>query len=292
MLEYDYDALYAAVEPFPETVTIRVIEYNNTPRAKPLTTEKKVAVDVRSIYDCLHAYVDAVNNRHEHTPWMHAAYVDENASVLDEILQQALQSGIVNSINNGYRNGQAGVVLQVFAIWDALQRHGIKYSSISATSDSSKRVSCQHIRLIGDALNNQQANCVEGSVLFTSILKKTGVISDLVLVPHHCFVCVYLDKERQIPFFIETTMLGRTVRQSKEFEEGSPLAPVNKAKAGHEVSFNTFVAAQASAYKTFHSFDNDPEREAKRKLINISDCRKMGITPLRNPLPTPSRHSS
>ena len=289
-LEYDYDALYAALEPFPETVTVRVSEYNAAGKAQ--VTEKKVVVDVRSLYDCLHGFVDAVNNRHESTSWMTAAFVDENASILDEILQQALKSGIVSSINNGYKKGQAGVVLQVYAIWDALQRHGIKYSSISATSDASKRVSLQHIRLVGDALTYQQANCVEGSVLFASLFKKTGIITDLVLVPRHCFICVYLDKERQIPFFIETTMLGLTVKQSKQFDEGSPLAAVNKAKAGHEDTFNTFVTAQASAYKKYHSYDNDPERDTKRKLINISECRKMGITPLKAPVPAGAKHAS
>ena len=289
-LEYDYDALYAALEPFPETVTVRVSEYNAAGKAQ--VTERKVVVDVRSLYDCLHGYVDAVNKRHENTSWMFAAYVDENASVLEEILQQALKSGIVNSINNGYKKGQAGVVLQVYAIWDALQKHGIKYSSISATSDTSKQVSLQHVRLIGDALTYQQANCVEGNVLFASLFKKTGILADLVLVPRHCFICVYLDKERQIPFFIETTMLGSTVKQSKQFDEGSPLAAVNKAKAVHEDTFNTFVAAQASAYKTFHSYDNDPERDAKRKLINISECRKLGITPLRAPGPAPAKPAS
>jgi hypothetical protein len=79
------------------------------------------------------------------------------------------------------------VMMQVFAIWNVLQRKGIKYSDISSTTPS-KFVVSQTVRFLDQSIDATQANCVDGSVLMASILQKIGINSHLVMVPGHCFL--------------------------------------------------------------------------------------------------------
>jgi hypothetical protein len=83
----------------------------------------------------------------------------------------------------GYQGSEDDVLNQVFAIWNVFQRRGIKYSSITTTSSTSKKVASQYVRTFSDILNAKQANCVEGSILFASVLRKIGMAPFLVLLP-------------------------------------------------------------------------------------------------------------
>jgi hypothetical protein len=279
VLEYDYDMLYSAREPFPEGVTIQVAVYKDAADKNPARFSKKLVVQVRSINDCPRLIKH--KDRNENLGWMFGAYVNENHRVVEEILQDALKAGIVSSFN-GYQRDEANVALQVFAIWNVLQQRGIKYSSITTPSGYSEKVLSQHVRLIGDSLNYQQANCVDGSVLFASVFRKITLNPFLVLVPGHCFVGVWLDKKRTNPFYLETTMLGKTVTKELHFKEDSLLSPVNEVKEKHPTSFNTFVAAQQSASKKHREFLTNSATKSKMQIIDIADCRKKGIQPLKD----------
>jgi hypothetical protein len=279
VLEYDYDLLYSAREPFPETVTIQVDTYKDAADKNPARLSKKLVVQVRSINDCPRLIKH--KDKKEDLGWMFGAYVNENHRVVEEILQDALKTSIVSSFN-GYKKDEANVVLQVFAIWNVLQQRGIKYSNITTPSAYSEKVLSQHVRFIGDSLNYQQANCVDGSVLFASVFRKITLNPFLVLVPGHCFVGVWLDRERTKPFYLETTMLGRTVTKELHFKEDSLLSPVNEVKEKHPTSFNTFVAAQASASKKHRECLTNSTTKAKMQIIDIADCRKQGIQPLKD----------
>jgi hypothetical protein len=279
VLEYDYDMLYSAREPFPETVTIQVARYKDAADKNPARFSKKLVVQVRSINDCPRLVRHKDGN--EDLRWMFGAYVNENHRVIEEILQEALKTGIVNSFN-GYHRDEANAALQVFAIWNVLQQRGIKYSSITNPSGYSKKVLSQHVRFIGDSLNYQQSNCVDGSVLFASIYWKITLDPFLVLVPGHCFVGVWLDRKRTEPFYLETTLLGSTVTKELHFKEDSFLSPLNKIKGKSPTSFNTFVAAQASASKKHRECQTNPATKAEMQIIDIADCRKRGIQPLKD----------
>ena len=77
----------------------------------------------------------------------------------------------------GYQSEDADeVLLQVFAVWNVLQRRGIKYSDISKTTPNSV-VTSQTVRFMDESLKSTQANCVDGSVLMASILEKIGIKS-------------------------------------------------------------------------------------------------------------------
>jgi hypothetical protein len=131
-----------------------------------------------------------------------------------------LQSKIVNSFA-GYQKGPDDVRQQVFALWYVLQQHGLHYSSITTPSAASPdgRVASQAVRFIDQSIQSQQANCIDGSVLFASLLYKIGIKPALIAIPGHMFVGYFMDKEAQHPQFLETTMLGagphpRSVKES------------------------------------------------------------------------------
>jgi hypothetical protein len=99
-------------------------------------------------------------------------------------------------------------MLQVFAVWNILQRRGIKYSDISATTPS-KFVVSQTVRFLDQSIEATQANCVDGSVLMASILREIGINSYLLMVPGHCFLAFDLGKGEDDEIVgLETTMLG------------------------------------------------------------------------------------
>jgi hypothetical protein len=135
-----------------------------------------------------------------------AGYVNENHPWIDTLLREAKETGICNEFI-GYQGGREMIWPQVAAIWAALQNRGLSYSSITTTT-ASERFSFQHVRFLDQSISASQANCVDGSVLLCSILRKIGLNVGIMLVPGHAYVCVSNQENKQFIACIETTMLG------------------------------------------------------------------------------------
>lgn len=162
---------------------------------------------VRSVNECLLGYMDARMKFHE-TGELFAAYVNEDNPQIDAVLREALNARIVNRFW-GYQSNKPEVVdKQVYALWYVLQKRGFKYSSISNTSLSSNVVFTQRVRTFDDALASAQINCVDGSVLFASLLKAVNINPILVRIPGHMFVGYYTDRAHTNIHFLETSMIG------------------------------------------------------------------------------------
>jgi hypothetical protein len=171
------------------------------------------------------------------------------------------------------------VVAQVFAIWNALQRRGIKYSSITTTTPS-KYASSQSVRFLDESVQHSQANCVDGSVLMASILRKIGIDVYLVMVPGHCFIA-FMNGEGDDAELIglETTMLGQdNLKPLKDL----PKLPAKIKHKEHNASFKTFEAAVNSANESLEehaeAFDEGDDPEVQ--MISIEEARQLGIMPL------------
>jgi len=213
--------------------------------------------------------------------WMFAAYVNENHPWVDQILKEALQTGEVDAFT-GYQSGDPNVVIrQVFAIWNVMQRRGMKYSSITTPSAVSPAVYAQHVRLFGDSLTAQQTNCIDGTVLFASILRKIDILSYLVLIPGHAFFAFSLDPDQNRIVGLETTMMGDTdLAQYKS----KKLSPKQLSKEIHTASWNSFVKALKAGTdeleKAVDKFQSDKPADAEYQLISVDQAREMGILPL------------
>src|SRR6202011_1600156 len=137
---------------------------------------------------------------------------------------------------DGYQAGDpSDVVKQVFAIWTAIQKHGIKYSSVTEVPGGSALVNSQFVRFLDQSVKNTQANCVDGSVLFASLLRKVGINPFLVAVPGHMYIGFYLnnseDDEDREYVGLETTLIG-----ASEVDEIDSDLPDALASLGDQLS--------------------------------------------------------
>ncbi len=279
--KWDFAALQTVREQQPVVATFKV-----TINGEELEEQTENCV-IRSINDCpFYVLWDEEGKDFSDFSCVFAAYVNENHPWVDGILKDALKSGLVSSFS-GYQSGNPeDVITQVFAVWNVLQRRGIKYSDISTTTPSRLVVS-QTVRFLDDSLEGSQANCVDGSVLMASILRKIGLDVHLVMVPGHCFLAFRLANtptddllgEDSDLVGLETTMLGNdNLKPAKDL----PKMAEKLKKEEFEASFKTFESAIgvgtqniAEHKEAFESGDNP-----NTQLISIKEARELGVMPI------------
>lgn len=181
-------------------------------QAEPISVVANVEVDgkdlgqkvrtfsVRSINECLLGFNKQLpdgRTRYVSTRLFYAAYVNEENPLIDKVLREALNTRIVRRFL-GYQSTPEMVDKQVYALWYVLQKRNFKYSSVSYSSLSSNVVYAQRVRTFEDALNSSQINCVDGSVLFASLLRAINITPVLVQMPGHMFVGYYTDSAKKI----------------------------------------------------------------------------------------------
>ena len=275
---WDYEALRRCTQQKPANIKIKV-SFDGE-----VVAEIDETVQLRSINDCPFAIkLDDDGRDLEDISVTFAAYVNENHPWIDGILKEALnaakESSLINSFT-GYQTGsQDEVISQVFAIWNALQRRGIKYSDVSTTTPS-KFVYSQTVRFLDDTVQSSQANCVDGSVLMASILRRIGLDAYLVMVPGHCFLG-FSDGNKESPtmFFLETTMLGSdNLKPVAEL----PKLPSKLKRDELSASYSTFVSAleRGKAQYTEHEKAFQSNEDPNTQLISISEARTLGVMPL------------
>jgi hypothetical protein len=258
-IKFDYEALGRVTQTRPINVTFKVT------RNGQVLDEVDEVLSLKQINDCPYALSvptpkkngKMINEEHD-IRFMFAAFVNEGHPQIDQILKEAKATGLSRDFL-GYQAGEKEVFEQVNAIWTALQRRGITYSSITNTTPA-KGVYAQHVRFLDESINMTQANCVDGSVLLASVLKKIEIKTSLVVVPGHCYLAFY----SQAPesggklYAIETTMLGG---------KSSLLDAINRAT----------VQANDSLQKNAAKFDQE---DSGYMLVDLDAAREAGIMPI------------
>ena len=275
---WDYAALRKCTQQKPANLKIKVTIDGE------VVSEIDETIQLRSINDCpFYVMLDDEGEDLEDISVTFAAYVNENHPWIDGILKEALtaakEPGLINSFT-GYQSGSADeVISQVFAVWNALQRRSIKYSDVSTTLPS-KFVYAQTVRFLDDSVQASQANCVDGSVLMASILRKIGLDAYLVMVPGHCFLG-FSDgnEEDKTMFFLETTMLGSDNLKSVA---DLPNLPEKLKQDEFAASYKTFVAALEQGKATYleHAAAFESEEDPNTQLISITEARNLGVMPI------------
>jgi hypothetical protein len=264
--------------------------------------EKPKVTPIKGINECLLGYI------HRNSPtvinmtdWMCAAYVNENNPLLqDEILPLVkqtnifdYQTGYLTYDDNNTAKCTEDVFKQVFAVWTALQKRNVTYSNITGSNTNAK-VFSQYIRFTNDAWRSNQANCVDGTALFASILYKMGIEPVMVLVPGHCFLGFYdrprvnsagvaiQDRESNL-FFLETTMIGsKTVDESKisaRLLDAFDAMLSEDTKKNYDFAKKSFLAALlvgAQEAKNNKDLFGDPTKHCY--MIDVDQARKEGVT--------------
>lgn len=271
-VKYRFDKLSECSQATPATVTFRVTYENGD------IEEKSANVTFRSINDC--ALKVVVGEQVIDTSFSFATYVNEQHPFMDKLLREALDIGVVDSFT-GYQSGSDEEVLrQVYAIWDLMVARDVRYSSITTTAADSDDVLSQNVRLLEDTVNNQQANCVDGSVLMVSLLRKIDIESNLILVPGHCYMGFYLDKAKTKFLALETTLIGSEVDEPEEIDELFENS-VDEELRG-ETSWPSFIQAigiaTANLIESKDKFQDSNETDFR--IIDIAAARKQGVLPI------------
>jgi len=241
---WNYEALRGndMAEPVSVAVQVKINDQKPTHRVRTFS--------VRSINECLLGYVGGDNKYHS-TAVFFAAYVNEENPLIDEILREALNTGIVNRFS-GYQSKQSGSVdKQVYALWHVLQKRRFRYSSISYSSLSSNLVFSQRVRTFEDALKSSQVNCVDGSVLFASLLRSINIDPVLVRLPGHMFVGYYTDVKHGDIHFLETTMIGDIDLETLFPEIGTDSTAVKQSQ--NDLSHLSFEKSKAYAHRKYEA---------------------------------------
>lgn len=275
VVQWDFARLRALRQPTPETVSFGLER-----DGKPAGTRAE-RVRVRPINDVPYAVRDAAGVLD--LAWMFAAYVNEDHPLVEKILKEALESGIVGRFD-GYQSGDPEQVYrQVFAVWNVLQRRGIRYSAIQRTSSADDAVLSQHVRFLDESWDNGQANCVDGSVLLASILRRIDLNPTLVLVPGHMLLGFDLDAGGRQRAYLETTRLGSVPRSAPAASVG-PMAAMAGA-VDEERSLQSFEAAVELGSDTVDAAGNrfDDPRAVEYRLVDIAAARRRGVMPIAAP---------
>ena len=276
-ISYDFARLAETNQSYPAT-----IKYSVSVNGVDLGWES-LQIRIRSVNDVPFYAETSLSGTPQDLKFLFAGFVNESHPSIQGLLQEALKWKAVNAFT-GYQSDIEGVRRQVFAIWNALQRRHVKYSSITTPSASSLsgKVYCQAVRFIDESIDSQQANCVDGSVLFASVLYKIGIQPILVLKPNHMFVGYYLDEGHSKFEFLETTRLGAGHQPGSSNIAFGLLHPVEWSE-----SWTQFSEAVQFANNVFNQEVRPAinQKKAGYLFIDIAEYRKAGI----NAIPRPGR---
>ena len=274
-VDYKYDALNHVRQSVPINVTFSVQIDGRS------LGERFITARVHPINDCPYAYQNPDDEKdYVDIAWMFAAYVNEDHPAIPALLKEAQATGVVDGFDAYQSRDPGTILLQVFAVWEALRQHNIRYSDIGTTTDESTSLYSLHVRFIEEALAESHANCVDASALLASVLRRMGIDTFLVMEPGHMFLGIYLDAEGKQSACLETTMLGDP--DQEKFTENRTLAKSASRAVKKLKGWRCFNQALDSATREFNKhrkrFDrlNDPEYE----IVDIAAARREGIAPI------------
>ena len=266
-MRYKFEKLSQHRQATPSSVTYRVQLDDEVPE------EKTVTVTMRSINDCAFMLLDGEDAIDMN--FCFAAYVNEQHPFVDKLLREALDIGVVDSFTGYQSDDPNQVIAQVYAIWDLMANRDVRYSSITATAALSQNTRSQHVRLLEETINNTQANCVDGTVLFASVLRKIGIDSALVVTNDHCYLAFWADKKHERLYGLETTMICFDTSE-KEVPDFYDAAVAEEHR--WDYSWGSFVHAMATG--TSNLQQELTKKEAEVTLIDVAVARLNGVLPI------------
>jgi hypothetical protein len=244
-IPWNYENLAKLTTSTPISIYFRLFDEDGN------KVERLETLQLRSINDCIYYYKD-VNMQ-----FMFSAFVQEEDKEIDNILRSALNTKMVKRWV-GYQSNADEVDQQVAAIWRVLHEKGFVYSSITATIGDGGNVHSQAVRTFDNALKTNQANCVDGTVVFCSILKKIGINPIMILVPGHCFLGYYTDATGTTVKFLETTWLSHSFVYSNDGKkEIEVLASAKTNEDKNKAYRKLFDAAQNFAMMEYQKYKGE-----------------------------------
>lgn len=146
--------------------------------------------------------------------WLIAAWVQKAGNHLEQIKKAAREKHPEHALG-GYRNDvpdpAAHVRAQVHALYEALKDHGLAYDNNAMTLYASDSDFTQRVRLPKSTLEAKAGNCLEGSVLFASLLFASDLHPIILFIPGHAVVgWKTRDAANAAWEFLDTTVIANT----------------------------------------------------------------------------------
>lgn len=159
------------------------------------------------------------------TPYL-GAFVTPNAPALMKFLRSAADRHPDKRLL-GYQQNQENVEAQIKAVYQALQEEAnITYVNSHISFTPEQGMVNQRVRLPRESLKDKQANCIDGVVLFASLLEGLSLSPAIVIVPGHAFVAWEIWKDAPDEWkYLETTMIG-----AHNFEQARQSGEANAAR--------------------------------------------------------------
>ena len=274
-IEYKYDALNRVHQSVPMNLEFAVQADGKELGQRFLTAR------VHPLNDCPYAYQNPDDAKdYVDISWMFAAYVNEDHPAIPGLMKEAQETRVIDGFDAYQSHDPGRVLLQVFAVWEALRQHHIKYSDIGTTTTESDSLYTLHVRFIDESLAESHANCVDASVMLASVLRRMGIDTFLALEPGHMFLGIYLDDTGKQTACLETTMLGDD--DPVKCNENRLLVKAASRETRQLKGWKVFNDALDSATKEFKKHrsrfekENDPEYE----VVDITSARREGIAPI------------
>ena len=158
------------------------------------------------------------------------AFVTPNAPPIMGYVRKALDKHPQKRLV-GYQVDQAEVTAQVRAIYEALAESRVAYVNSIIDFTPEVGMNNQRVRLPRESLTDQSANCIDGAVLFASLLEAISLNPALVIVPGHAFLGWETGRNSNEWKYLETTMVS-----THSFDEACTQAELTaaawKASAG------------------------------------------------------------
>ena len=146
------------------------------------------------------------------TPYLGAFVTPNTPDVMNFVRDAA--AGAPGGEFISYFGDEKTVEGQVNAIFAALKQRGLTYVNSWFSFGPDRRSQFhQRVRLPRESLKDKQANCIDGTVLFASLLEAVSLSAAIVLVPGHAFVawetkCDIQGNGNNQWRFLETTVIG------------------------------------------------------------------------------------
>ena len=137
----------------------------------------------------------------------YGAWVTPHIESIQDVVRQAAELTPDLQIF-GYQGAPEGVPGQVEALYNALKKHGIRYVNSTIDFGTGPGLVTQRTRLPRESLRHRCANCIDGTVLFASLLESASLHAGIVLIPGHAFVAWEKWPETEEWDYLETTMIG------------------------------------------------------------------------------------
>jgi hypothetical protein len=177
------------------------------------------------------------------------AWVTPNAKAVEAFITEAKK----RAPKETFSGPQSATIPQVRAMFDELKSRGVSYvmdpEAISVTGHA------QRTRLPSEVLSSSNAQCLEGAILFATLMENIGLDPFIVLIPGHA-LAGWLSAKDGMPdgtaLYVETTMV-----HSAEFDDAM-----------------AYASSEVLQQKELQHFDHGLAR-----YVVVSKLRRIGVGP-------------